>query len=102
MVFNAKASGEPFQRLATIGETRLRKAPRADSEVLTVIPGNTALVVGDCRRGWCRVSWKGQAGHALYQGFAVARPLQWPNVPVMAWPGNYGSPQRPAVRLTGA
>jgi hypothetical protein len=100
MAFNAKASGEPFQRV-TARETSLRKAPRADSKVITVIPGNTALMVGDCRRGWCQVSWNGQAGYASDQSFAVAAPLRWPDVPVIAWPGDYGSPQKTGTLVRG-
>jgi hypothetical protein len=94
MVADAKAHGDAFKRLITIGETDLRKAPRTDSEILTVIPNGTTVAAGDCHGGWCRVSWRGQAGYVIDHNLGFTEPLRWPTVPMIAWPGAYGSLQK--------
>jgi hypothetical protein len=93
-VGDAKARSEAFKSLTTIRGTNLRKAPRTDSEILTVIPKGTAVMVGDCRDGWCRASWNGQAGYAVDHNLGFAESLRWPNVPIIAWPGDHGSSQK--------
>jgi hypothetical protein len=95
-IADAKARGEEFKPLAAIGETNLRKAPRTDSEILTVIPKGITVEVGDCRGGWCRVSWNGQDGYAIGRNFGIAAALRWPNVPVAAQPGDHHSSQKTA------
>jgi Bacterial SH3 domain len=55
----------------TVRDTNLRKAPGTDSEILTLMPMGVRIEIGECRDGWCRVTWKGQ------DGFAVARNLAW-------------------------
>jgi hypothetical protein len=94
MVADAKARDAAFKRLITIGETSLRKAPRIDGEILTVIPNGTTVAVGDCHGGWCRLSWRGQAGYAVDHNLGFAETPRWPNVPMIAWPGAYGSLQK--------
>jgi SH3-like domain-containing protein len=58
--------------------TNLRKAPGTDSEAITRIPYGAMVNVGDCRNGWCRVSWKGQDGYAAARNLSVATAPQWP------------------------
>ena len=94
MVAGANARGEDFKPSATIAKTKLRKAPRIDSEILTVIPKGTTVVVGDCRGGWCRVSWNGRGGYAIGSNLGLAMPLRWPDLPIVAWPGDYASSQK--------
>ncbi len=91
VVDHAEAGNEPS--LTTIGSTRLRKAPRTDSDVLNVLPKGTTVDVLDCRDGWCRVFWNGQAGYAVARRLAIAAPLRWLNPPIAALPGYYGSSQ---------
>jgi hypothetical protein len=86
-VDNAKVRAGEFKPLATIGETNLRKAPGADSEILTRIPKGTTVEVGDCRNGWCRVSWNGHNGYAVARNFPTASASRWPNVSA-AWPSD--------------
>ncbi len=46
-------------------QTDLKQAPAAESKVLAVIPKGSAITVGDCSNGWCRVSWNGRDGYIL-------------------------------------
>jgi uncharacterized protein YraI len=92
MIADADARGEEFKPLATIGVTNLRKAPRTDSEVLTVIPRGTTVEVGDCRNGWCRVSWNGRDGYAGVRNLDIAAMQRRPK-PLAARPSDYGSSQ---------
>jgi hypothetical protein len=94
MAAGAQARDGAFRRLITIGETGLRKAPRTDSEILTIIPKGTTVAAGDCRGGWCRVSWRRYAGYAVDRDLGFAETLQWLNTPMIAWPGAFGSPQK--------
>lgn len=43
----------------------LRQEPATESKVLAVIPKGSAIKVGDCSNGWCRVSWNGHDGYIL-------------------------------------
>jgi hypothetical protein len=86
--------GEAFKPLTTISETNLRKAPRTDSEILTVIPKGTSVLVSDCRGGWCEVSWNKRVGYAIGRNLGLAAPLRWPSVPAIAPPGDHGSSQK--------
>jgi uncharacterized protein YraI len=45
---DAKEPGEEFRPIITIAQTNLRKGPRTDSEILTLIPKGTTVAVGDC------------------------------------------------------
>jgi Bacterial SH3 domain len=88
---HARADNAPS--LTTIGKTRLRKAPRADGEVLGVLPMGTTVKVLDCRDGWCRVFWNGQDGYAIARQLSMAAPLRWLNLPITALPDYYSSSQ---------
>jgi len=92
-IADAQAHGEEFKPLPTVGATNLRKAPRIDSEVLTVIPRGTTVGVADCRNGWCRVSWNGRHGYAGVHNLDITAMQRWPNVPVAARPSDYASLQ---------
>jgi hypothetical protein len=56
--------------ITTTGETNLRKALGTDSEILTLIPKETTVEVGNCSNGWCQVSWNGQDGYAFARNLA--------------------------------
>jgi uncharacterized protein YraI len=92
MIADAQARAEEFKPSATISVTNLRTAPRTDSEVLTVIPRGTTIEVGDCRKGWCRVSWNGRDGYAGVRNLDTAAVQRWPK-PVAIRPGDDGSSQ---------
>jgi SH3-like domain-containing protein len=75
MLVCAVAAGRAEQRVAlVVTETRLRKAPRANSEILMVIPGGTTVAAEDCRGGWCRVSCNGRTGYAIDRSLGDRRP----------------------------
>ena len=101
MVADAQAGDGAFRRLITVGETSLRKAPRTDSEILATIPRGTTVVAGDCRGGGCRVSSHGQVGYVVEQNLVFAETLRWPDLPMMAWPGAYGSLQKASKKSRG-
>jgi hypothetical protein len=84
------ARGDTFTTATAAGDTRLRKAPRADSAILTVIPGGSAVAAGDCHGGWCRVSWKGQEGYAASRHLGFSEKPWWRG-PAAEWPGAHGS-----------
>jgi hypothetical protein len=46
-------------------DTRLQQAPSSGSKVLATIPRGSAITVGDCTNGWCRVSWNRRDGYVL-------------------------------------
>jgi len=46
-------------------EVTLQQAPSTRSQVLAMIPQGSAIKVGDCSNGWCRVSWNGHNGYVL-------------------------------------
>jgi uncharacterized protein YraI len=46
-------------------EVNLQKGPASESAVLAVIPKGSAIKVGSCDNGWCRVSWNGRDGYIL-------------------------------------
>jgi hypothetical protein len=94
MIPDAKARGEEAKPLTTIRETNLREAPRTDSQILTVMPKGTTVEAGNCRDGWCRVSWNGQGGYAIARNLGILAPLWWPNAPVAAWSGDHGSSRK--------
>jgi Bacterial SH3 domain len=76
---DAKEPGEQLKPRITVAQTNLRKGPRTDSEILTLIPKGTTVGIGDCRDGWCRVSWKGQDGYAIGRNLGIAPAPWWPN-----------------------
>jgi hypothetical protein len=94
MAADAEARGQEFKPSVTIRQTNLRKAPRTDSEILTLVPKATTVGVGDCRDGWCRVSWNGQDGYAIGRNLGIAAALWWPNALVAGGAGGQGSSQK--------
>lgn len=68
---NERASGPA----ATTRDTNLRKAPGTGYEILALIPKGTRIDAGNCRNGWCRVSWNG------YDGYVAARNLSLATAP---------------------
>ncbi len=46
-------------------EAKLQQTPANASKVLAIIPPGSAINVGDCSSGWCRVSWNGHDGYVL-------------------------------------
>jgi hypothetical protein len=76
---DAKAPGEQFEPRITIGQTNLRRGPRTDTEILTLIPKGTTVGVGDCGDIWCRVFWNGQDGYAIDRNLGIAAAPRWPN-----------------------
>ena len=46
-------------------EAKLQQSPAGSSKVLAIIPQGSAIGVGDCSNGWCRVSWNGRDGYVL-------------------------------------
>jgi hypothetical protein len=94
-VADTEARGEELKPLATSSQTNLRKAPGMNGEILAGIPKGTTVEVGDCRNGWCRVSWSGLDGYAIARNFDTASPLRWPNPAVAAWQDDgYGQRQK--------
>ena len=46
-------------------EAKLQQAPTPASEVVAIIPRGGTVKVGDCSKGWCRVSFSGRDGYVL-------------------------------------
>lgn len=46
-------------------EAKLQQTPAEASKVLAIIPSGSAIKVGGCSNGWCRVSWSGHEGYVL-------------------------------------
>jgi Bacterial SH3 domain len=61
----AEASEKRMSPVTTIRDTNLRTALQTDSEILSLIPKGTAVEVGNCRNGWCQVSWNGNDGYTI-------------------------------------
>ena len=90
MIPDTRARGEEFKPSTTIVDTNLRKAPRTDSQILAVMPKGTTVEAGNCGDGWCRISWNGQDGYAIARNLGIVAGPSWPNVPVVASPGDHG------------
>ena len=68
-------------------ETELLQGPAAESKLLAVIPKGSAIAVGDCSNGWCRVSWNGRDGYILTKSVRFtesARNSPEPNQPPLS------------------
>jgi hypothetical protein len=63
--------GATAKPVATTGETNLRKAAGTDSEIVTLIAKGTTVEVGDCKNGWCQVSWNGQDGYVIARNLGM-------------------------------
>jgi hypothetical protein len=102
MVAGAQAGEPTIRPIVTTGETNLRQEPGTDSQVLTLIPKGTTVAVGDCRKGWCRVSWDGQDGYAVARNLGIAAIPQWPPTAFAAWQsddhGPWNKVRKPADR----
>jgi hypothetical protein len=96
MAADAKEPGQEFKPLITMAQTNLRKGPRTDSEILTLIPKGTTVAVGDCRDGWCRVSWNGQDGYAIGRNLGFAAAPWWPDALDATGAGGHGLTQKTA------
>jgi len=77
ILMSAGANAKPT---ATIKETNLRKEPTTDSEVLTLVPKGTKVEVGQCTKGWCKVSYEGQDGYMIIQNLVLANVRPPPGV----------------------
>jgi len=67
----ACASAKP---IATLGETNLRKAPGADSPVLTIIPKGATVEVGKCSKGWCEANFESRDGFVIARNVGLGPP----------------------------
>lgn len=48
-----------------VSTVNLRAEANTTSEILGKIPGGSRLDVGECRDGWCAVTWAGKSGFAI-------------------------------------
>lgn len=55
-------------------ETNLRAAPGTKSEIITLIPKGSAIEVGDCDAGWCKVTFGDKEGFAIGRNLGEAPP----------------------------
>lgn len=65
------ASAKP---LTITTETNLRAAPGTKSEVVTLIPKGSAIEVGDCDAGWCKVTFGDKEGFAIERNLGTTAP----------------------------
>jgi hypothetical protein len=67
----AAASAKPV----TLGaDTNMRQAPGTTSGVVTLMPKGSAVEVGQCDAGWCKVTFDGKDGYAIGRNVGEARP----------------------------
>jgi uncharacterized protein YraI len=62
IALTAAASAKP---LTLPAETNLRAAPGTKSEVVTLIPKGSAVEVGECDAGWCKVTFGDKEGFVI-------------------------------------
>jgi SH3 domain-containing protein len=55
----------------TTTELPLRAAPASNTELLLTMPAGSAVTVGSCSAGWCRVTWKSYTGYTLKAGLVI-------------------------------
>jgi len=96
---DAPAGAGEIKQIATTRETNLRKMPRTDSEILTLIPRGMTVAVGDCRNGWCRVSWNGQDGFIIARNLGTVEAPRWPGASVAVWPGYDHGPSHKVSKI---
>jgi hypothetical protein len=48
-----------------IAQTRLHKAPTAESQVVALVPKGSKVYASGCNYGWCWIKWNRQQGYAL-------------------------------------
>jgi uncharacterized protein YraI len=68
----AAAAAKPVTLSA---ETNLRAAPGTKSEVVTLMPKGSAIEVGDCDAGWCKVAFGDKEGFAIARNLGEAPPV---------------------------
>jgi hypothetical protein len=56
------AAAAPGSAVSTVN---LRAEANTSSEIWGKIPGGSRLEVGECRDGWCAVTWQGKSGFAI-------------------------------------
>ena len=61
-LLTASAAAKPGIAVSTVN---LRAASNTTSEILAKIPGGARLDVGECREGWCAVTFQGRSGFAI-------------------------------------
>lgn len=57
-------------------ETNLRAAPGTKSEVITLLPKGSAIEVGECDAGWCKVTFNDKEGFAIERNLGETPPQQ--------------------------
>ena len=83
----------------TTSNVNLREGPSTDYPVITTLPGNTAVEVEGCARGWCKVDYAGAAGwmsEDYLQGLSSPPTIVLP-VPVVV-PGRHHHLRPPIYR----
>lgn len=83
IALTAAASAKPVTLAA---ETNMRAAPGTKSEVVTLIPKGSAIEVGECDAGWCKVKFGDREGFAIARNLGEAPPVTT---------GSTASPERP-------
>jgi uncharacterized protein YraI len=81
LLLSGIADAKPGIAASTVN---LRAEANTTSEVLAKIPAGAKLEVGDCKDGWCAVTYQGKSG------FSIATALD-----------SSGRPRRVVRRLTG-
>jgi hypothetical protein len=90
IALSAAATAKP---LTLPAETNLRAAPGTKSEIITLIPKGSAVEVGDCDAGWCKVKFGDK------EGFAIARNVSEAPAPTAARPQKPASSQANLQKL---
>lgn len=72
IALTATASAKP---VTLPSETNLRAAPGTKSEVVTLMPKGSAIDVGDCDAGWCKVTFGDKEGFAIARNLGEAPPV---------------------------
>ena len=62
LLLTSGASAKPGLAVSTVN---VRAEANTTSEVLAKIPGGTKLEVGECRDGWCAVTYQGKSGFSI-------------------------------------
>jgi uncharacterized protein YraI len=71
IALTAAASAKPVTLPA---ETNLRAAPGTKSEIVTLMPKGSAIEVGECDAGWCKVTFGDKEGFAIGRNLGEAPP----------------------------
>ena len=71
IALTAAATAKP---LTLPAETNLRAAPGTKSEIITLIPKGSAVEVGECDAGWCKVKFGDKEGFVIGRNVGEASP----------------------------